>query len=101
MGRRAYHFYSQVYAFHNLVAAEHTAGRGKRGRPDVARFEYRLEDELLRLQDELCAKTYCPGRYRRYTIFEPKQRLISAAPYRDRVVHHALCRVIEPLFERR
>jgi retron-type reverse transcriptase len=101
MVHRAYDLYPQVHAFHNLVAAERTAARGKRGRPDVARFEYRLEDELLRLHEELRERTYRPGPYRRYRIFEPKERVISAAPYRDRVVHHALCRVIEPHFERR
>ncbi len=101
MVRRVYDLYPRVYAFENLVAAEHAAARGKRRRPDVARFEYHLEDELVRLQADLRARTYRPGPYRRYTLFEPKERLISAAPYRDRVVHHALCRVIEPHFERR
>ncbi|MBF6591533.1 MAG: RNA-dependent DNA polymerase [Ktedonobacterales bacterium] len=101
MVKRAYDLYPQVCAFHNLVWAERTAARGKRGRPDIARFEYRLEDELLGLRDELRQQTYRPGPYRRYMVREPKARIISAAPYRDRVVHHALCRVIEPPFERR
>lgn len=101
MARRAYDLFSQVHDFANLIQAEKTAARGKRGRPDVATFEYHLEENLLTLRDELRAKTYHPGPYRRYTIREPKERVISAAPYRDRVVHHALCRVIEPYFERR
>lgn len=101
MVRRAYQLYSQVCAFDNLVWAEKTAARGKRGRPDVATFEYHLEDELIELRDALREKTYRPGPYRRYTIREPKERVISAAPYRDRVAHHALCQVIEPYFERR
>lgn len=45
--------------------------------------------------------TYQPGAYRHFVIHEPKRRKISAAPFRDRVVHHALCNVIEPLFESR
>ena len=45
-------------------------------------------------------KTYQPGSYQSFYIHEPKRRLISAAPFRDRVVHHALCNVIEPIFER-
>lgn len=101
MPHRAYDLYPQVYDFANLFFAERAAARGKRGRPDVAAFEYHLEDHLLRLRDVLRAKTYRPGPYRRYTIRQPKERVIAAAPYRDRVVHHALCRVIEPLFERR
>ena len=66
----------------------------------MAAFEYRLEDNLFQLQDELLARTYRPGQYVSFYIHDPKRRLISAAPFRDRVVHHALCNVIEPIFER-
>jgi len=52
------------------------------------------------LQDELIEKTYLPGPYKEFHISEPKLRLISAAPYRDRVVHHALCNIIEPIFDK-
>ena len=51
------------------------------------------------MQDELLAGTYASGAYRTFEIFEPKRRLISAAPIRDRVVHHALCGVLERVFE--
>jgi retron-type reverse transcriptase len=63
-------------------------------------FENDLEGELFRLQEELRSKTYAPGPYREFSIYERKKRKISAAPYRDRVVHHALCNVIEPIFEK-
>lgn len=91
--------YADVYAFENLYAAYLQAARGKRSRPPAARFEFRLEDNLVRLQEELAAETYRPGAYVNFTIHEPKRRLISAAPFRDRVAHHALCNVIEPAFE--
>jgi len=52
------------------------------------------------LKHELRTQTYSPGNYESFYIHEPKRRLISAAPFRDRVVHHALCNVIEPVFER-
>jgi len=65
----------------------------------VAAFEFHLERQLLRLQDELRQRTYTPGPYHSFTICEPKPRLISAAPFRDRVVHHALYRILEPVFE--
>lgn len=55
---------------------------------------------LVQLRDELLSGAYRPGAYRTFTIYEPCRRFISAAPYRDRVVHHALCNVIEPIFER-
>ncbi len=74
--------------------------RGKRSRGAVAAFTFQLEDNLFQLQEELAAETYRPGHYTSFTIHEPKKRLISAAPFRDRVVHHALCRLIEPAFER-
>ncbi len=90
MVKRAYDLYPRVYAFDNLVWEERTAARGKRGRPDIAAFEYHLEDHLLELQAALRDKTYAPGPYRRYTVREPKERVISAAPYRDRVVHQRL-----------
>ena len=45
--------------------------------------------------------TYEPGAYRHFYVFEPKQRKISAAPFRDRVIHHAVVQVLEPLFEKR
>jgi retron-type reverse transcriptase len=66
----------------------------------VARFFFRLEPELVRLQEELTSMTYRPGPYRTFTIYEGKARQISAAPFRDRVVHHALTGILEPIFER-
>jgi retron-type reverse transcriptase len=92
--------YDELTSWNNLLLAYKKAGAGKRGHPNVAAFEYRLEDNLFQLQDELRAKTYRPGQYDSFYIHEPKRRLISAAPFRDRVAHHALCNVIEPIFER-
>jgi len=54
----------------------------------------------MNLEEELLAGTYRVGPYKEFTIYERKPRKISAAPYRDRVVHHALCNAIEPIFER-
>ena len=95
------HLYPLITEFENLHLAFKRAARGKRSRWDVSGFEYDLEDNLLELQDELRTQTYQPGPYHNFTVYDPKPRLISAAPFRDRVVHHALCNVIEPLFERR
>ena len=92
--------YAQVCDWDNLWLAWRKAAKGKRGRPAAAQFEYHLEDNLVTLQEELAAKRYQPGPYASFYIHEPKRRLISAAPFRDRVVHHALCNVIEPVFER-
>jgi RNA-directed DNA polymerase len=92
--------YAQLCSWDNLLLAYRRASKGKRGHPSVAAFEYRLEDNLLQLQRELQDGTYRPGAYVSFYIHDPKRRLISAAPFRDRVVHHALCNFIEPIFER-
>jgi RNA-directed DNA polymerase len=92
--------YETICTFENLLRAASRAQCGKRFKASTARFNFSLERELLTLQDELLTQRYRPGAYTTFTIREPKTRLISAAPYRDRVVHHALCSVIEPLFER-
>lgn len=91
--------FDELTSWANLLLAFHKAARGKRGQANVARFEHRLEANLLRLQEELRSGTYRPGGYHSFFVHEPKRRKISAAPFRDRVVHHALCNLIEPLFE--
>ena len=95
------HLYPRITDFENLRLAFKNAARGKRSRWDVAAFEFDLEKNLLDLQDELQSQTYTPGPYYNFRIYDPKPRLISAAPFRDRVVHHALCQIIEPIFERK
>lgn len=100
MGRKYYNLYPGIYKFSNLWSAYKQASRGKRSQPSVAAFEYDLENQLLALEGELQTQTYQPGGYHNFHITVPKARLISAAPFRDRVVHHALMNVIEPLFER-
>ena len=99
--KRYGHLWPGICSFANLHRAAKKACYGKRFRSTVARFHFVVEQALCRLEEELKSKTYRPGRYRTFLIYEPKQRLISAAPYRDRVVHHALCNVLEPIFERR
>src|SRR5262245_19245359 len=92
--------WEDVLSFEALLRAAEQACKGKRFRPDVAAFHFNLEHELWTLHEELSTKTYRPGAYRTFLIYEPKLRQISAAPYRDRVVHHALVNVLEPVYER-
>lgn len=98
--KRHGNLWPQVIAFENLLAAARQAQKGKRFRDNVLSFNYHLEQSLQQLQTELVHQTYVPGPYRTFQVMEPKPRMISAAPYRDRVVHHALCQVIMPIFER-
>jgi hypothetical protein len=66
----------------------------------VAEFGLNLERELLALQRALHEGTYQPGDYRLFTIYERKPRVIAAAPFCDRVVHHAVMHYLEPPFDR-
>lgn len=99
--RRAGDLFEEVCSFDNLLLAARKAQAGKRYRPDVLLFNLRLEDSLHRLARELREETYRPEEHRHFLIHEPKERWISAAPYRDRVAHHAVCNVIEPFLDRR
>lgn len=92
--------FEKICSWQNLLIAHRKAARGKRGGRAAAAFEYNLADNLLELQQELVCRTYQPGAYNSFIIRDPKRRLISAAPFRDRVVHHALCNLTEPIFER-
>ena len=92
--------FDRLTSWENLYRAARKTRLGKRRHADCAGFELERERELLRLQEELRTRTYRPEGYRTFYVREPKRRMISAASYRDRVVHHALVNVIGPLFER-
>jgi len=93
--------FEAITAWDNLWLAFRKAARGKRRGYAAAAFEHQVADRLVELQHELRSFTYAPGAYRHFVIHEPKRRKISAAPFRDRVVHHALCNLMEPVFEQR
>ena len=92
--------FARITSFDNLLLAAKNARKGKRFQANVAQFDFQLERNLFQLQEELTNKCYQPGEYHSFIISDPKERLISAAPYRDRVVHHALCNIITPIFEK-
>ena len=98
--KRYGNLFESVCSFENLLLASKKAQKGKRFRYSTSVFNLNLENELLCLQKELQNKTYQIGSYKQFYIYDPKKRLVSAAPYRDRVVQHALCDVIEPIFDR-
>ena len=91
--------FESVASFGALCRSARRAARGKSLTLEAASFLFDLEPECLRLQRELLAGEYRPGPYRTFRIRDPKPRTISAAPFRDRVVHHALCAALEPAFE--
>lgn len=93
--------YPLIYDYENLYQAYLLARVQKRYRGQVLNFGYNLEENLIILQNELLWKTYRVGSYRQFKIYEPKERVICALPFRDRVVQHAVSRIVEPIFERR
>jgi len=92
--------FDNVYSFQNLHLAYFKARKCKRYRDEILEFSYNLEENLLKLQEELSNQTYQHGGYREFVVCDSKKRKIKAAPFRDRVVHHALCNIIEPIFDR-
>lgn len=98
--KRHGNLWNKIIDFENLLLAAQKAQKGKRFRENVLQFNFNLERNLIELQSELASLTYQPGAYTTFEIHEPKHRLISAAPYRDRIVHHALCNIINPIFDR-
>lgn len=95
------YLWEKITSFENLLLAFRKAAKGRRRRASVAEFDLNLAENLLKLQTELKEGRYHPGGYTSFHIHDPKKRLISAAPFRDRVVHHALVNLIEPIFERK
>jgi RNA-directed DNA polymerase len=83
----------------SLRAAARRAARGLSRRQGAAAFLCELDAECLQLQRELRGGTYAPGPFHHFRIRDPKPRRISVAPFRDRVVHHALCAALEPVLE--
>jgi retron-type reverse transcriptase len=92
--------YSKICAFENVHLAYLKARRDKRYKAEVLAFSANLEENLINIHNHLIWKSYRPSPYRYFTIYEPKERLIAALPFVDRVVHHALCNIIEPICER-
>ncbi len=100
MPRKERHLFNRIAEFSALRDAALRAAKSKRSKPGVAAFLANLEPEVLRLERELRGGTYRPGRYKKFEVLQPKRRMVSAAPFRDRVVHHALHAACEPVFER-
>jgi hypothetical protein len=98
--RRTGHLFERIIDRDNLRLALHQALRGKRSRPDARAFVAQLETNLEALRTSLARGDVVLGESHQFTIFDPKQRLITAPCFRERVLHHAILNVCEPVFER-
>ena len=98
--KRAGNLYEQIADMDNLRLAYIKARRGKEAKPDVYQYSKNIEKNLVNLRVALISENIIPGKYHFFTICEPKERLICAASFGDRVLHHAIINVCHPVFER-
>ena len=96
---RSIHTYDDIISLDNLLEAWKEFLNGKRGRKDVQEFQLRLMDNILSLHTDLKNKTYLHGPYHAFNISDPKPRNIHKASVRDRLLHHAIYRVLYPHFD--
>ncbi len=92
--------YEKIYSYNNLILALKKARKGKAKKPYVIEFEKNLIKNLLKLQKELKEQTYKPFPLKTFILRDPKTRKISKSEFRDRIIHHALVRVIAPIFDK-
>ncbi len=97
--KRAGNLIERIAEADNLRLAFWKASKGKRAKADVLAFRAGLDARLRALREELLSGSAAWGPYRRFMIYDPKERMICAAPFRDRVAHHAIMNIVEPYFE--
>ena len=90
--------YYHIISLENLLEAWKEFARGKQSRKDVQEFERNLMANILSLHRNLVAKTYTHSAYQAFKINDPKPRDIHKASVRDRLLHHALHRILSPFF---
>ena len=98
--KRASNLFERICNIQNLHEAYYKAAKSKRLAAEVILFNRNYEQNLEKLRLSLIDKSYRQGNYRHFMIIDPKERIISAAPFADRIVHHAIINILEPIFER-
>ena len=95
------HLYWRICCLSNLVLAWKNARKGKTRKSYVLEFEANLKENLLKLHEELRNGTYQPEPLKTFILRDPKTRKISKSAFRDRIVHHAIINILEPIFDKR
>ncbi len=99
MQRKGY-LIEEIAAMDNLLLAFYKAQRGKANKPTIYEYSKNLMPNLQKLQREIQSDTVEVGDYHYFTIYDPKKRQICAAPFAQRVLHHALMNICHPFFEK-
>jgi len=97
--KRKGNFYNQIYSFNNLHNAYLKVRRSKRYKREILEFSFNLEENLFKIKKELKDETYIHGGYKKFIVRDSKKREIKAPKVKDRLLHHALCNLISPIFE--
>ncbi len=92
--------WKELCFYENLFLAYKKARKHKTTKEYIIEFEKNLEHNLLMLRSELLLHSYNPKPLVNFIIRDPKTRKISKSDFRDRIVHHALCNILEPIFEK-
>lgn len=100
MGKKYKNLFPQIVHRDNLYRAYHKAAKGKRNTVSHLMFRENLAANLASLGQSLRTGQYRPGEPNMFWVYEPKPRQITAMPFVDRVAQHALCNVIEPIFDK-
>ena len=98
--KRAKSLFNQIVSYDNIRLAWLKARRHKSSKNVVRNFNKNVDKNLLQVQKNLKSKPAILSKYSQFTIYEPKERLISVVPFIDRVMHHAIMNVLEPVFEK-
>ncbi len=92
--------FPKIVSLNNLIWAERKARKGKSSKSYVKEFEEKLLKNINELQKDLINRTYQPRPLETFVLRDPKTRKISKSDFRDRVIHHAVINVLEPLFDK-
>jgi len=92
--------YKQLYSIGNLNLAFRRARKGKSKKNYVINFESNLERNMAILQRDLRLKIYRPNKLKKFIIRDPKTRIIHSSIFRDRIVHHAIVNILNPIYEK-
>ena len=90
--------FDEIISIENLQLADEKARRGKRKSKDILSHDENCEQNIIDLHLALKNKTFSTSKYNIFVIQEKKERVISSLPYIDRIVHHAIIQVLEPVF---
>ena len=98
--KRSGNIFDKIMDFNNLRLAYLKALKGKRFSPNALLFDINADENLLKIRKQLELEKYKFGNYRQFKIYDPKERVITAASSEDRIVHHAIMNVLEEVFEK-